>query len=88
MTHRSHFARLLTIAAGLGLVAGAAAPAFAAKRGKPTTVTVPAAALKDATSKLCMPRTALPGKEDKALPQTLCLTQEEWSAKGLTIVVK
>lgn len=87
MKTNTKFARLIVLAAGIGLAAGASAPAFA-KRGKPTTITVPASALKDATSKLCMPRTTLPGKEDKSLPATMCLTQDEWAAKGLTIVVK
>ena len=87
MTTRSTFARAIALAAGIGLAVGASAPAFA-KRGKSTTITVPASALKDPSSKLCMPRTALPGKEDKSLPVTLCLTQEEWTEKGLTIVVR
>lgn len=87
MKTRSNFARLTLMAAAIGLAAGASAPALA-KRGKPTTITVPASAFKDANSKLCMSRDTLPGKVDKSLPATLCLTQDEWAAKGLTIVVK
>lgn len=73
----------LTTAAALAL---ASTPALAKKA---STVTVPASLVKDASSKLCMPRTmsSTVGK-DKSQPATLCMTVDEWSTHGVTVATK
>lgn len=81
-------ATVLMASAGL-LAAGIATPALAGKDiGKPLTVTMPASALKDPSSKVCMPRTVIDKSKTSTLPKTVCMTQEEWAAKGVTFVSK
>lgn len=70
-----------------GFVATAAlTPAVAAE--KPTTVTLPASAVKDDTSRVCMPREVLGAKVDRSLPKTICQTRSEWEGQGVIIKVK
>lgn len=70
-----------------GFVATAAlSPATAAE--KPRTVTLPASAIKDETSRVCMPREMLGPKADRTLPKTICQTRSEWEAAGVVINVK
>ena len=63
------------------------APALAA--GKNAEVRVPASSIKDATTRVCMPRSMSKtvGK-DKTQPQVLCQTVEEWAGHGVTIVAR
>lgn len=63
------------------------APAYAAG-DKPISVTMPASVFKDDTTRVCMPRTVLGRKANKALPATICETRAEWSARGVNIVTK
>jgi hypothetical protein len=57
------------LALSAALATAAITPTVAAKRG---VVTVPKSALKESTSKLCMPRsTSLTAAKDKTLPETL-----------------
>lgn len=82
----SAFRRSAVLALAAGAMTATLAPATAAKKG---VVTVPATALKDDTSKLCMPRsTSLTSAKDKSLPQTLCLTKADWATHGVTIIAK
>ena len=77
-------AAMLAIA---GFVATAAlSPASAAD--KPRTITLPASAIKDETSRVCMPRDMLGPKADRTLPNTICQTKSEWEAAGVVIKVK
>ena len=55
---------------------------------KPISVTLPASVFKDDTSRVCMPRTVLGRKVDKTLPETICETRSQWSARGVTIITK
>ena len=82
-------ARATIAAAAAGLLTAAAMPAFAqpSSTAKPVKVTVPASAV--ASGKLCMPRaTSKMIAKDKTLPNTLCQSVEEWSAHGVTVIVK
>jgi hypothetical protein len=78
---------LPALAAGLALVAAASPAAAQSRKDKP--VVVSAKAVKDSTSRLCMPRTMSKtvGK-DKSQPQTLCQTVDDWATHGVTIIVK
>ncbi|CAN5467021.1 hypothetical protein BH09PSE4_BH09PSE4_12250 [soil metagenome] len=83
----SSSARPFALLATFGLVAtGLTVPAIAS--AKAITVTVPAAVMKDSSSKLCMPKSTAGKNVDKALPKTLCLTSDGWAAMGVTIVTK
>ena len=73
--------------AGAAVVLSAAGPAQAAG-DKPIKITLPASAIKDDTSRVCMPRTVLGRKAVKTLPATICETQSEWGVRGVTIVTK
>ncbi|WP_375421402.1 hypothetical protein [uncultured Sphingomonas sp.] len=65
-----------------------ATPALSAPR-KDKPVIVPARAIKDATSRICMPRTmSKTVSKDVSQPATLCNTVEEWAVHGVTIVTK
>ena len=75
------------LAASIIALGGISAPAFATG-DKPISVTMPASVFKDDTSRVCMPRTILGRKVDKTLPETICETRSEWSARGVTIVTK
>jgi hypothetical protein len=55
---------------------------------KPISVTLPASVFKDDTSRVCMPRTVLGREVDKTLPETICETRSQWSARGVTIITK
>ncbi len=66
---------------------GFAVPALAAGE-KPVTITMPASAFKDDTSRVCMPRTILGRKIEKTLPVTICETRSEWGARGVVFVTK
>ena len=79
-------ARSIALIAGLTCVSLGFAGAADAK--KPRAITVPAHAVQSPTSKLCMPKSVLGTEADKSLPTTLCLTRDEWIAKGLIIIVK
>lgn len=61
-----------------------AAPALA-RADKPVTVRLPASSLKDPAARLCMPKSTLraPAADQ---PATICQTQAEWSAAGVTVV--
>jgi len=80
------FAHPLAIVAALGALA-VATPAFA-KELKPVTIVMPVHAVADATKRICMPRTTLPGREDKTLPKTICQTRDAWAAQKVMIVAK
>jgi hypothetical protein len=85
-----HSLRSLGVFAGASLLAaGAASPTIAAaSAAKPVTIQVPATAFPEPSSKLCMQRT-MTGKSRKShLSKTVCQTREEWSAQGVTFVLK
>lgn len=63
-----------------------AAPAMA-RSSKPTTVKLPASLLKDPAARLCMPKSVL-ATSTKEQPDTLCQTQADWAAAGITIVAR
>jgi hypothetical protein len=87
MSKFSTSARLVTLA-GVAAVLAAAMPSTAIAKDKGEhTITVPAAALPDASSKLCMPRKVIDKSKHSPLPKTVCYTQAEWAEKGVTIVV-
>jgi len=76
-----------TMLATAGFVATAAlSPAMAAEKSR--TITLPASAVKDETSRLCMPREMLGAKADRTMPNTICQTRSEWEAAGVVIKVK
>ena len=81
------FRPAILLVASVVAIGSAAASAFAAG-DKPISVTLPASVFKDDTSRVCMPRTVLGRKVDKTLPETICETRSEWSARGVTIVTK
>ena len=87
MLKRSTSARLVMFAGAAAVLAAAMPSAAIAKDKNDHTFTVPAAAIKDASSKLCMPRTVLDKSKKSPLPKTVCYTQAEWAEKGVTIVV-
>ena len=79
-----HPARRFALAlTGLGALLATSAAA-----AKPIVVKLPASALKDDTSRVCMPRTILGRKADKSLPATMCHTRDECTTQGVTIVTK
>lgn len=66
-----------------------AVPAMAQGSVKSKTVTLPASALPNADSRICMPRSTSPVvAKDKTLPATLCQTRDAWAAHGVTIVTR
>ena len=77
----------LAITTAATLVAGAAAPAYAAD-AKPVTIKMPAAALTDPAAKLCMPRELIDKSKHSDLPKTVCQTRDDWAAAGVTIVAR
>ena len=88
MSKLSNPARLIMIAGAAAVFAGALPSAAIARDKDDRTITVPAAAIKDASSKVCMPRKVIDKSKNSPLPKTVCYTQAEWAEKGLTIVVK
>lgn len=79
-------ARSILCTTGLGLLlVGMAMPAAAApKEPKSETITVSSRALKNETSKLCMPHK----NAETRKTVTMCLTRDGWAAEGVTIIVK
>lgn len=75
------------LAATATLVTAATAQARAADI-KPITIKMPAAALADPAAKICMPRETIDKSKHSTLPKTVCQTQEEWAAQGVTLVAK
>ncbi len=80
----SKIIRSVLFAAG---IAALPATAVLARSDKPVTVRLPASSLKDPAARLCMPKTILrsPAADQ---PSTLCQTQAEWSAAGVSIVAR
>ncbi len=87
MSKHSIPARLVFVAGAAALLGTALPNAAIAKDKDEHTITVPAAAIKDASSKLCMPRKVIDKSKHSPLPKTVCYTQAEWAEKGITIVV-
>lgn len=79
----TRFARPLALAAAASALLPVATPALA-RSSKPTTIKLPASSLKDPAARLCMPKSVI---RDAAadLPNTICQTQADWAAAGVTI---
>lgn len=88
MTRFTITARPLALLAATGLVVAAASPAMARTGKGPATITVSAKTVQDGASRLCMPKTTLGNKADRAMPETICQTRAEWEAAGVTFKVK
>ncbi len=78
---------LAATAAGLTMIAAAAAPA-AAETTKPIQLTVSARTLPTPESRLCVPKASVGRKKDKTVPATMCHTRAEWEAQGVMIKLK
>ena len=91
MMSRLFSARFLSLTTLGGLLVAGTVPASAVAAettAKPLTVTLSASALKDETSKLCMPRTMIDKSRKSTLPKTICQTRAEWAEQGVNIVAK
>src|SRR3546814_1246814 len=85
MSKHSVPARLIVLAGAAAVLGTSLLPVAAIAKDKDEhTITVPASAIKDATSKLCMPRTMIDKSKKSPLPKTVCYTQAEWAEKGVT----
>lgn len=78
-------ARFVLTAAALAVLP-IATPALA-RSSKPSVIRLPASLLKDPAARLCMPKTVLPTRAADT-PATVCQTQAEWAAAGVTIAAR
>ena len=76
---------LLATAAAATVALSPLAGGAQTRGGKPKTVQMRADHLRDPAAKLCMPKSVL-GKPPAGTPNTICQTQAEWTAAGITIV--
>jgi hypothetical protein len=78
----------LAVATAATLIAGAAAPAYAADAKPNKTVEMPAAWLTKPGTKFCLSRGLIAREKRGNLPGTVCQTRDEWSAVGVDIVAR
>src|SRR3546814_13326264 len=87
MSKHSVPARLIVLAGAAAVLGTSLLPVAAIAKDKDEhTITVPASAIKDATSKLCMPRRMMDKSKKWPLPKTVCYQQAECAETGTTML--